>query len=110
VLAGVGAVLLLFFAIGLFVVSRPHPTVSVSPTTVSGGGSVTVTATGFTPGATIDVYYVASAAIKVRSQRADTNGALVTGFSIPSQLIPGTHEVRACAGQTCATAALTVVR
>ena len=71
---------------------------------------MTVTATGFTPGATIDVYYVASSAIKVRSQRADTKGALVTSFAIPSQLIPGTHQVRACSGPTCATATLTVAR
>jgi serine/threonine-protein kinase len=110
VLAGVGAVLLLVFALGLFIVTRPHPAVSVFPATVTQGGTVTISASGFAPGETIDVYYVVSTPVRIRTQRADTSGKFVTSFAIPRELIPGPHEFRACAGQSCATATVTVVR
>jgi hypothetical protein len=109
-LAGAGAVVLLLFALVLFAVNRPHPTVTVSPASVAQGGTVTVSATGFAPGEAIDVYYVASSPVRVRSQRADTSGKLATSFAIPRELIPGRHLVRACAGQNCAGATVTVVR
>jgi serine/threonine protein kinase len=109
-LAGAGAIVLLFVALALFALSRPSPTVAVSPASVAQGGTVTVTAAGFTPGETVDVYYVASSPVRVRTQRTDTTGKLVTSFPIPHELIPGPHEVRACAGQNCARATVTVVR
>ena len=110
VAGGVGALLVIAISAGLLVLARPHPTVSVSPATAAQGGSVTITAGGFKSGEVVDVYYVGSSPVRIRSLRADTSGQVVTSFTLPRELIPGQHAVKACAGQACVQANLTVTR
>ena len=108
--AGGLAVLILVAALGLLVLTRPHPAVSVSPATVTQGGALSLVATGFRAGDTVDVYYVGSSQVKVRTVRADTQGRLALTFELPREVLPGRHLARACAGQNCAQASFTVVR
>ena len=82
----------------------------MSPATVAQGGSVSVTASGFKAGEAVDIYYVASSPVRVRSLRADSSGQAVVTITLPRELIPGQHGIKACAGQTCAQASLLVTR
>ncbi|MDY2941772.1 MAG: HtaA domain-containing protein [Varibaculum sp.] len=91
------------------VLSQPDPqvppTVSVSENNVTAGATVTLIASGFTPGETVR-FTVHSDPIDAGSVVADNNGDASVAFAIPAGFAAGTHTVVAT-GETSGTVAQT---
>jgi LPXTG-motif cell wall-anchored protein len=60
--------------------------------TVTPGGQITVSGTGYRPGSTIDLY-VYSTPIQVGTATADANGAFTAVVTLPAGLATGTHHL-----------------
>lgn len=69
-----------------------RPTATLSATTVSPGGQLTVSGTGFTPGEPVDVT-LHSTAVALGTVIADAEGAAALTFTVPADLEPGEHRV-----------------
>ncbi len=65
---------------------------TVPGSTVSPGGRITLSGTGFLPGSTVDLY-VYSAPTKVGTATADANGAFSATVTLPEGLAAGTHHL-----------------
>jgi hypothetical protein len=71
-------------------------TVSLSAT---GGGTLTVTGTGFVPGSVLEIFFE-STPVLVATTTADANGRFTVTFALPAGTEPGTHTVRV-GGTSC---------
>ncbi len=108
-LAAVAGVLVVALLLGvLAVASRPHPSVTLSASTVAQGGSLTADFAGFRAGQSVDVYLGTNA--KLATVRADSQGQAVYEVTVPRLLAVGQHQIRGCVGTACVQAVFTVRR
>jgi outer membrane protein assembly factor BamB len=70
----------------------PQATISVVPTAGPPGKAVTVTASGFAAGETVNIRFDAA---KMTAVPADAGGAVHASFTVPSGATPGAHGVKA---------------
>ena len=109
-LAAVAGALLVALLLGvLAVAARPHPSVTLSASTVAPGASLTADFSGFRAGQSLDVYLGTNAA-KLATVRTDSQGAAAYDFSVPRLLTPGQHALRGCVGTVCVQSSFTVRR
>ncbi|WP_157079134.1 ThuA domain-containing protein [Herbiconiux solani] len=78
---------------------QPVPTVVVDDTTVTQGGLVTATGTGFTPGASLQVWLY-SEPLQVGTVTASAQGGFTFTFAIPAGFEVGEHHVVIRSGET----------
>ncbi len=86
------AVLSLGFAAPAFAYGPNAPTLSSNSSSVSPGGTLTVTGNNFTPGATvtIDLY---STPVQLATTTATGSGSFSVAVMIPSNTVPGAHTI-----------------
>lgn len=107
--AGALVVILLVALLGtLALLNRPQPALALDASSVDQGGSVTATVTGLRPGE--KVTYSINGTLLQETGTADTSGKVVTGLRIPARVPAGTDQLKACVGNACSTASITVLR
>ena len=88
--------------------TEPEPALTLSAGSIVAGGDVTVSGTGFAPGAKI-AFELRSDPIALGTLTADAGGVLRGSFTIPASAPAGAHTLVALSGTTVlATAALSV--
>ncbi|MDF2506811.1 MAG: hypothetical protein K0Q52_670 [Microbacterium sp.] len=96
------------FALTVDTAPEPKPALTLSAGSVRAGKDITVSGTGFTPGATI-AFELRSDPIALGALRADADGALQGTLRIPAGAPAGAHTLVALSGSTViASATLTV--
>jgi serine/threonine-protein kinase len=92
-------VLLLIFGVCGYIATHPTPTISLSPTTVTAGDTVVVTAT-HVPAHQDGTIQLLSARYDF-SFRSDANGKAITDITIPLEIGAGDHTVKICWASRC---------
>ena len=96
------------FALTVDTAPEPKPALTLSASSIRAGKDITVSGTGFTPGATI-AFELRSDPIVLGTLTADADGALEGTLRIPASAPAGAHTLVALSGSTVvASAALTV--
>lgn len=68
------------------------PSITVSPTVVAPGGTVTITCTGFDPGETV-IIVLHTDPVTLGTATADPSGDVHTTVTIPTNTTPGQHTI-----------------
>ncbi len=87
---------------------QPKPTLSLSTGSIRAGKDITVSGTGFAPGATI-AFELRSAPIALGTLTADADGVLRGSLRIPASAPAGTHSLVALSGGAVIASATLVV-